>query len=243
MPRMGGRGRGGGRGGGKSHPRVGPSRRAVRVRVKTARGRSTSSVRWLDRQLNDPFVQLAEYKGYRSRAAFKLIELQQRFDIIQPGNQVVDLGAAPGGWSQAAMEYCGRSSTVIGIDLLPVAPMAGVVFIEADFTAQAGQQAIEDALRGRRPKVILSDMAAPTIGHPDTDHIRTLALCETAYEFCKGRLQQDGVFVAKLFQGGAEKEFLQELKRNFREVKHVKPEASRKESSELYLVCLGYRGE
>ncbi|MET0155878.1 MAG: RlmE family RNA methyltransferase [Rickettsiales bacterium] len=237
MPRMGGRGRGGKAG---FSLRI---RRARPVRVKRTNNRSSSSIRWLERQLNDPFVQMAEYNGYRSRAAFKLLELQKRFDLIRPGDPVIDLGAAPGGWSQVVMEYCGRSSTVVAIDLLQTAPLAGVVFIQDDFMTEKGQRAVEEALRGRRPKVILSDMAASTIGHADADHLRTLALCEAAYAFCKGRLAQGGNFVAKLFQGGAENEFLHELKRNFTEVKHVKPEASRKESSELYLVCLGYRGE
>lgn len=208
-------------------------------RVRTARGRKASSTRWLQRQLNDPYVKQAAKDGYRSRAAYKLSELQEKFALIPKRGTVIDLGAAPGGWTQVALRY---ADTVIGIDLLEMEPVENATLIQGDFTEEEGEAAVRAALNGGRAHCILSDMAASSCGHQATDHLRTLALCEIAYAFCEGHLAAGGAFVAKLFQGGAEKELLDALRADFTKVRHVKPAASRKESSELYLVCTGYKG-
>lgn len=218
----------------------GPKNSRTFTRVRSARGRSPSSTRWLQRQLNDPYVKQAAADGYRSRAAYKLQELQEKCGLILRDRPVVDLGAAPGGWTQIALQYTRR---VIAIDLLEIEPIAGATLLHGDFTEEEGLKAVHEAMGGKRAGCILSDMAAPTCGHPGTDHIRTLGLCEIAHDFCKGHLEEGGSFAAKLFQGGAEKELLDALKSDFAKVRHFKPAASRKESSELYLVCTGYRGE
>lgn len=215
--------------------------RGKHVRVKTARGRKTSSTRWLQRQLNDPYVREAQRLGYRSRAAFKLLELDDRFGFLVKGAQVVDLGAAPGGWSQVAAERVGESGRVVALDLTPIEPMAGVDILEGDFYDDRVLHALEAAI-GLEVDVVLSDMAAPATGHANTDHLRIMALAEAAYDFARPRLTKGGAFVAKVFQGGTERDLLQFLKRDFAKVVHAKPDSSRKESAEMYLVAMGFRG-
>jgi 23S rRNA (uridine2552-2'-O)-methyltransferase len=222
-----------------------PGGRGAKVKVKSARKRSTSSTRWLQRQLNDPYVADAKRRGYRSRAAFKLLQLDERFKLLKPGTRVVDLGAAPGGWTQIAVERVtggsGRPGKVVAIDILEMEPMAGAIVLHGDFLAEDAPARIRAALDGPAD-LVLSDMAAPTTGHTRTDHLRIMALAEAAYVFAKEVLAPGGAFVAKLFQGGAERDLLAILKRDFTEVRHVKPEASRAESSELYVVAIGFRG-
>ncbi|MCW5695339.1 MAG: RlmE family RNA methyltransferase [Bauldia sp.] len=223
-----------GRGGGRS----------LKVRVKTARRRTASSTRWLERQLNDPYVARAQQEGYRARSAYKLIEIDDRFPILARGKRVVDLGAAPGGWCQVAAARVGSTATaplVVGIDLLPVEPIAGVVLLEKDFLADDAPAAILAAL-GAAPDVVLSDMAAATTGHRRTDQLRTAQLAEAAAAFAMESLRPGGHFLTKVFQGGTEGALLAELKRNFASVVHVKPKASRQESVELYLLARGFRG-
>jgi 23S rRNA (uridine2552-2'-O)-methyltransferase len=210
------------------------------VRLKTARGRKTSSQRWLSRQLNDPYVQEARARSYRSRAAFKLIQINEKFKILKPGLDVVDLGAAPGGWSQIAWDFVQPTGKVAGIDLLPIVPLSPIVFLQGDFYDLELRNALKTAINGSA-HVVLSDMAASTTGHRDTDHIRTKALGDLAFQFSKGILKDGGTFVAKVFEGGTHPELLNELKKYFRTVKHFKPPASRKESPEMYVVCLGFR--
>lgn len=214
--------------------------RGLRVRVKTAKSRTPASARWLDRQLNDPFVAAARAEGWRSRAAFKLIGLDDRFKLIPRGGRIVDLGAAPGGWTQVAVQRAGAGARIVGIDLLPVEPIAGATFLEGDFLAEDASVRIEAELGGRAD-LVLSDMAPNTTGHSATDHIRGMALTEAAAEFAIAVLAPGGAFAAKVFQGGAERGLLDQLKRRFRQVRHAKPEASRKESREMYLVAQGFR--
>jgi 23S rRNA (uridine2552-2'-O)-methyltransferase len=220
--------------------------RNLKVRVKTAKRRKASSTRWLERQLNDPYVARARAEGYRARSAFKLIEIDDRFHLFSPGARVVDLGAAPGGWSQVAAERTGASEAdprVVAIDYLEMDPLPGVVVIRQDFLDGEAPAAIRAALGGHQADVVLSDMAAPTTGHRNTDHLRTIQLCEAAADFAASVLRPGGHFVAKVFQGGAEGELLTELKRRFITVQHVKPPASRAGSVELYLVARGFRGD
>jgi 23S rRNA (uridine2552-2'-O)-methyltransferase len=212
-------------------------------RVKTARRRKPSSTEWLARQLNDPYVHAARRQGYRSRAAFKLIELDDRFHLLKPGQRVVDLGAAPGGWTQVAVArvkapYPGR---VVAVDLLAMAPIAGAAILALDFLAPETPAALIGALAGPA-NVVLSDMAAPATGHAATDHVRIIALAEAAYDFARGVLAPGGAFVAKVYQGGTEAELLRRLKRDFTAVRHAKPPASRAESAEVYVVAQGFRG-
>lgn len=218
-----------------------PARRTARdaaVRVKKTNQRTTSSARWLQRQLNDPYVHEAQRLGYRARSAFKLIELDDKLKFIKKGCTVVDLGAAPGGWSQVALQ---RGATkVIGLDLLPIEPMPGVTFLQMDFMNDDAPEALI-MLMGSGADVVLSDMAPNTMGHKSTDHIRIMALVEAAYEFATQVLKPGGTFVSKLFQGGTQGEMLAMMKRDFTSVKHVKPPASRKESSEQYVVAMGFR--
>lgn len=215
--------------------------RGKHVRVKTARGRKTSSTRWLQRQLNDPYVREAQRLGYRSRAAFKLSELDDKFDFLAKGARVVDLGAAPGGWSQVAAERIGENGRVVALDLSPIEPLAGVHILEGDFYDDGVLAELEAAI-GPAADVVLSDMAAPATGHANTDHLRIMALAEAAYDFARPRLSEGGCFVAKVFQGGTERELLELLKRDFAKVAHAKPDSSRKESAEMYLVATGFRG-
>ncbi len=221
----------------------GSGRRALKVHVKTAKRRKASSTRWLERQLNDPYVARAHAEGYRARSAFKLIELDDRYRLLTPGRRVIDLGAAPGGWSQVAasrVRATAANPLVVAIDYLPMDPLPGVVILQQDFLDPAAPDAIRAAL-GAPADVVLSDMAAPTTGHRQTDHLRTVALCEAAAQFAVTALKPGGDFLTKVFQGGAEGELLAELKRNFTTVHHAKPPASRAESVELYLVAKGFR--
>jgi len=207
------------------------------VRVKSAKGRSVSSTRWLERQLNDPYVREAKAKGYRSRAAFKLIELDAKFHVLKKGARVLDLGAAPGGWSQVA---AARGCKIVATDILEMEPIAGVEFIRADFLDPDTPARLKEALGGPAD-VVLSDMAAPTTGHRATDHIRTVALLEAALDMAGEVLKPGGAFIGKVFQGGATGELLARIKKQFASVKHVKPPASRAESVELYLVAQGFK--
>jgi len=209
--------------------------------VKTGRGRTLSQKRWLERQLNDPYVARAKREGYRSRAAFKLLEIDERFHILKPGQRVVDLGAAPGGWSQVAAKVVGPRGRVVGIDLLEIEPMTGVAFITLDFLDPTAPQRLTDLLGGPAD-LVMSDMAANTTGHKKTDHLRIIGLAEAAIEFAREILAPGGAFVAKVFQGGTEGTLLADLKRDFATVRHVKPPASRADSSELYVLATGYRG-
>jgi 23S rRNA (uridine2552-2'-O)-methyltransferase len=212
-------------------------------RVRTARGRSVSSTHWLARQLNDPYVLRARREGYRSRAAYKLIELDDRFKLLRGGGRVVDLGAAPGGWSQVAVARtkAPQKGKVVAIDVLAVAPVPGAIMLEMDFLAPGAPDALMAALAGPAD-LVLSDMAAPATGHGATDHVRIVALAEAAYDFARGVLADGGAFVAKVYQGGAEGELLKGLKRDFVTVRHAKPPASRAESAEVYVVAQGFRG-
>jgi 23S rRNA (uridine2552-2'-O)-methyltransferase len=206
--------------------------------LRKASGRSPSSQRWLTRQLNDPYVQAAQREGWRSRAAFKLIELDARFHLLAPGMRVVDLGAAPGGWVQVALHR--GAARVVGLDLLPIAPIAGAELIEGDFTDPAMPGRLSRALGGGAD-LVLSDMAPNTTGHAATDHLRILALAEQALAFALEVLTPGGAFVAKVFQGGAERDLLMPMKSAFRSVRHAKPPASRAQSVELYVIAQGYR--
>jgi 23S rRNA (uridine2552-2'-O)-methyltransferase len=209
-------------------------------RVKTAKGRTASSNRWLARQLNDPYVKQAKAEGWRSRAAFKLIELDTRFTLLRGVKRVVDLGIAPGGWAQVVRKQA-PAARIVGIDLLPTEPIEGVVIFEMDFMADAAPAALTEALGGA-PDLVLSDMAANTVGHKATDHLRTMGLVETATDFAVRSLADGGAFVAKVFAGGTDAALLTILKRNFATVKHAKPPASRKDSSEWYVIAQGFKG-
>jgi 23S rRNA (uridine2552-2'-O)-methyltransferase len=209
--------------------------------VKTAKGRKTSSQRWLERQLNDPYVQAAKREGYRSRAAFKLMEIDDKYGFLKPGSVVVDLGAAPGGWSQiAAARVCTRKTK--GLDFLEVDAIPDVTLLQADFMEDEALALIDGILGGRTVDVVLSDMAASATGHKQTDHIRIISLCEIALEFAEDVLAPGGTFLAKVLQGGTEKTLLDKLKHSFEKVRHVKPEASRSDSAELYVLAQGFRG-
>ncbi|SOB80654.1 23S rRNA Um-2552 2'-O-methyltransferase [Sphingomonas guangdongensis] len=212
----------------------------LRTRVKTARGRTAQSTRWLERQLNDPYVKRAKAEGYRSRAAYKLLELDERFALLKGATRVVDLGIAPGGWSQVVRRKLPKAA-VVGIDLLPVDPIDGVTILQMDFMDDAAPDRLLAALGGA-PDLVLSDMAANTVGHPQTDALRTMALVETAHAFAADVLAPGGTFVAKVFAGGADSALVAEMKRNFATVKHAKPPASRKASSEWYVVAQGFKG-
>ncbi|HMO75965.1 MAG TPA: RlmE family RNA methyltransferase [Sphingopyxis sp.] len=218
----------------------GSGRGGLHERVKTARRRTASSTRWLQRQLNDPYVRRAQAEGYRSRAAYKLLELDEKFGFLKKARAVVDLGITPGGWSQVVRKANPRAK-VAGIDLLPCEPLEGVEILEMDFMDDAAPDALIDAL-GSAPDLVISDMAANTVGHPQTDHLRTIALAETAADFAVRNLTPGGAFVAKVFAGGADRELLTLLKRNFASVKHAKPPASRKGSPELYVIAQGFKG-
>ena len=213
--------------------------RGTSVSLRNARKHSTASQAWLRRQLNDPYVAAARAQGWRSRAAFKLIELDEKFGLLRPGLRVLDLGAAPGGWSQVAVRR--GAGPIIGLDLLPIDAIAGATMLQGDFTDPATPARLIEALGGPAD-LVLSDMAPNTTGHTATDHIRIIALAELAFAVAETMLVADGAFVAKVFQGGSERGLLDALKRGFRTVRHAKPKASRKESSELYVVATGFRG-
>jgi 23S rRNA (uridine2552-2'-O)-methyltransferase len=211
-----------------------------RTRVKTAKGRKVGSTRWLERQLNDPYVKKARAEGYRSRAAYKLIELDERFNFLKGVKRVIDLGIAPGGWSQVVRRTCPKA-LVVGIDLLPVDPIDGVKIVQMDFMADEAPAWLIEALEGPAD-LVLSDMAANTVGHPQTDHLRTMGLVEAGVEFACQVLKPGGAFVAKVLAGGADDTLVAILKQNFTAVKHAKPPASRKGSSEWYVVAQGFKG-
>ena len=220
-------------------------RRQLKVRLKTAKQRTASSQRWLERQLNDPYVAAAKREGYRSRSAFKLIEIDDKHRILKPGKRVVDLGAAPGGWAQVAaarVRSAAGKGQVVAIDLLEMEPVPGVAFLQLDFMDPEAPARLQALLRGGRADVVLSDMAAPGTGHTRTDHLRIMGLAEAAAEFAGEVLERGGAFVCKVLQGGTERALLDRLKREFASVRHVKPPASRAESAEMYVVALGFRG-
>ncbi|HLJ63757.1 MAG TPA: RlmE family RNA methyltransferase [Stellaceae bacterium] len=216
--------------------------RAAAVRVKTASRRKASSTQWLERQLNDPYVAEAKRQGYRSRAAFKLAQLDDRYHFIKPGSRILDLGAAPGGWTQVAVERIAprKGGRVVALDLLAMDQIPGATVIELDFLSPEAPGALTNALQGPAD-LVLSDMAAATTGHAATDHRRIVALAEAAYDFARSVLAPGGTFIAKVFQGGAEGELLAALKRDFARITHAKPPASRAQSAEVYVVALGFR--
>lgn len=227
----------------------GRGQRELRVRVKTAKGRKLSSTRWLERQLNDPYVQRARREGYRGRAAFKIIELDDKFSFLVPGARVVDLGCAPGGWSQVAVARVNalgdragkKQGTVLGVDLQEVEPIAGADLHQLDFLSDGADEKVREWLGGKAD-VVMSDMAAASSGHKQTDHLRIIALCEAAAYFAFDVLEEGGTFVAKVLAGGAEGDLQKILKQNFRKVANVKPGASRSDSSEKFVVATGFRG-
>ena len=210
------------------------------TRLRTAKGRKVSSIKWLERQLNDPYVKRAKAEGYRSRAAYKLIELDERFHFLKGAERVVDLGIAPGGWSQVVRQRLPRAA-VVGIDLLSADPIEGVAILQMDFMDEAAPEQLKEALGGPAD-LVLSDMAANTVGHPQTDHLRTMALVEAGLEFARESLRPGGAYVAKVLAGGADDQLVAQLKRSFSSVKHAKPPASRKDSSEWYVVAQGFKG-
>lgn len=219
--------------------------RELKQRVRTARGRKTSSTLWLQRQLNDPYVAAARRDGYRSRAAYKLAEIDEKYHILKPGYRVVDLGAAPGGWTQIAVKRTGvetnRGGHVIGIDLLPIETIPGATLLEGDFMADDAPDRLK-AEMGGPADVVMSDMAASATGHKATDHLRIMHLCELALEFAIEVLKPGGSFLAKVLQGGAEKDLMEMLRTNFKVVRHVKPKASRADSAEMYVLATGFKG-
>lgn len=212
----------------------------LRTRVKTAKGRKVGSTKWLERQLNDPYVKRAKAEGFRSRAAYKLIELDERFGFLKGVSRVVDLGIAPGGWSQVVRKKAPKAA-VVGIDLLPTDPLDGVTIFEMDFMDDEAPNRLKEALGGPAD-LVLSDMAANTVGHPQTDHLRTMALVEAGLLFATEVLRPGGAYVAKVLAGGADNDLVAALKKNFAAVKHAKPPASRKGSSEWYVVAQGFKG-
>ncbi|MEO1398378.1 MAG: RlmE family RNA methyltransferase [Pseudomonadota bacterium] len=231
---------------------IGPTggQRQLRVRVKTARKRSNSSARWLERQLNDPYVAASKRDGMRSRAAYKLQEIDDKHRFLKPGQSVIDLGAAPGGWCQIAADrvgaVTGKGSSkghVVAIDYLGMDPVAGVDILELDFMDETAEDKLKACLPEGRADIVLSDMAAPTVGHARTDHIRIMGLAEAAAHFALDVLNPGGTFLCKVFQGGAERELLQILRTNFKTVKHIKPPASRSDSAELYVLATGFKGQ
>jgi 23S rRNA (uridine2552-2'-O)-methyltransferase len=227
-------------------PKTPPSgHRSTKTRVKTARKRTLSSTRWLERQLNDPYVSRARREGYRSRAAYKIIELDEKFKFLKPGKTLLDLGAAPGGWTQVAVAKLRSEPAdpkVIAVDILPMPGINGAIVMQLDFMDDAAPEKIRALIQGG-VDIVLSDMAPNTTGHAATDHLRIMALLEAAYPFACEVLKKGGAFIAKVFQGGAEAAFLAQIKKDFASVKHAKPKASRSGSSEMYIVAMGFRGQ
>lgn len=215
-------------------------RKSLTVRVKTAKYNKPSSNRWLERQLNDPYVAESKRLGYRSRAAFKLIQLDEKYKFLGKGKTIVDLGCAPGGWTQIAVERNKGTGQVVGIDLLETSPIEGATLLCADFTSEDAPEKLKALLKGPAD-IVMSDMAANTTGHQQTDHLRTISLVEAAYAFAKEVLNENGIFIAKVFQGGAEGEMLQDMKKHFAKVSHCKPDASRLGSPETYVVAQGFK--
>jgi 23S rRNA (uridine2552-2'-O)-methyltransferase len=226
---------------GKKGPSGRGAPRQSHVRVKTAKGRKLSSKLWLERQLNDPYVAEAKRLGYRSRAAFKLAEMDNKHNFLKPGGRVVDLGAAPGGWLQVALERVGPTGRVVGIDPREIEPITGAELLKGDFLDDDAPHRLRALLDGPAD-VVLSDMAAASTGHAGTDHLRIMALAEAALDFALEVLAPGGAFVAKVLRGGSERTLLEAMRRNFAKVAHVKPPASRKDSAELYVVATGFRG-
>ncbi len=224
--------------------RNGRGERELKVRVRSGKGRSVSSKAWLERQLNDPYVARARREGFRSRAAFKLAEIDDKYRILKPGARVIDLGAAPGGWSQIAAKRVGApdKGRVLAVDVLPMTPIAGVEFLHVNFLDVDAPDKIKAELGGPAD-VVLSDMAANATGHRRTDHLKIMALVQAAAEFAAEVLKPDGAFLAKVLQGGTEASLLARLRRDFTQAKHVKPSASRADSAELYLLATGFRGK
>lgn len=215
-------------------------RKALTVKVKTSKYKKASSNRWLERQLNDPYVAESKRLGYRSRAAFKLIQLDEKYRFLGKGKTVVDLGCAPGGWTQVAVERNKGQGQVVGIDILETTPISGATMICQDFTTEDAPEKLKALLNGPAD-IVMSDMAANTTGHQQTDHLRTIGLVEVAYEFAKEVLSEGGIFIAKVFQGGAEGNLLADMKKNFTKVSHYKPDASRQGSPETYVVAQGFK--
>ncbi|MGE0754207.1 MAG: RlmE family RNA methyltransferase [Alphaproteobacteria bacterium] len=222
----------------------GSGHRVEKTRVKTARKRTPSSTRWLERQLNDPYVQRSKKDGYRCRAVYKILELDDKFRFFKPGKRVLDLGAAPGGWTQIAVERCQsprNDPRVVAMDILAMEPMRGAICIQMDFMAEDAPDKLRKALGGKAD-IVMSDMAPNTTGHAATDHLRIMGLLEAAYAFAQEILAPGGVFVAKVFQGGTEQNLLTQMRKDFSVVKHAKPKSSRSDSSEMYVVATGFRG-
>lgn len=219
--------------------------RMLKTRVKTAKGRKLSSTLWLERQLNDPYVARSKQDGYRSRAAYKLLEINEKYPFLSKGKVVVDLGAAPGGWMQVAVQKVKagepEGGLVIGMDLLAIEPITHTHAIQCDFLSNEALTLLDEALQGKKVDVVLSDMAAASCGHRQTDHLRIMALCEAALEFALAQLAPGGVFLSKILRGGTEAELLKQLKQHFASVKHIKPPASRADSSEMYVIAKGFR--
>jgi 23S rRNA (uridine2552-2'-O)-methyltransferase len=211
------------------------------TRLRTAKGRKVSSTRWLERQLNDPYVKRAKAEGYRSRAAYKLLELDEKFGLLKGVKAVVDLGIAPGGWSQVVRRRSPQAK-IAGIDLLPTDPIDGVVILQMDFMDEQAPEKLHDAIGTDQVDLVMSDMAANTVGHPQTDHLRTMTLVEAGMEFACEVLRPGGAYVAKVLAGGADNNLVAQLKRHFTTVKHAKPPASRKDSSEWYVIAQGFKG-
>jgi len=210
-------------------------------RLRTAKGRKVSSTRWLERQLNDPYVKRARAEGYRSRAAYKLLELDEKYGLLKGVKAVVDLGIAPGGWSQVVRRRS-PAARIAGIDLLPTDPIDGVAILQMDFMDEAAPDRLREAIGTDQVDLVMSDMAANTVGHPQTDHLRTMGLVEAGMEFASQVLRPGGAYVAKVLAGGADNNLVAELKRHFATVKHAKPPASRKDSSEWYVIAQGFKG-
>lgn len=241
----GGKSGGGAKRGGTSASRSFGGARQLNVRLKSGHGRTASSQRWLERQLNDPYVAAARREGWRSRAAFKLIEIDDKHHFLKPGQRVVDLGAAPGGWSQVAaarVKAVEGKGQVVAIDYLAFDHIEGVEIVQMDFMEEQAPARLEALLRNGRADIVFSDMAAPTTGHTKTDHLRIMGLAEAALAFTLEVLEPGGAFLCKVFQGGSERELLVELKKSFAAVRHVKPPASRSDSAELYVLATGFRG-
>lgn len=220
--------------------------RNIHTRVKTARGRSNSSVRWLARQLNDPYVKQAKRDGYRSRAAYKLIEIDEKLHILKPGAHVVDLGAAPGGWMQVAADLTKAEtsgSVIVGIDLIDIEPPQHTRFLQGDFTDEDAPEKLRALMEVEAVDVVLSDIAPNTSGHAPTDHLRIMHLCELAFDFALEVLKPGGTFVAKTRQGGTENQLLLRMKQHFTTVKHLKPKSSRQDSAEMYVAATGFKGQ
>lgn len=218
-------------------------RKMLTVRLKDGRYHSSSSNRWLERQLNDPYVAEAKNRGYRSRAAFKLIQLDEKYKFLSKNKIIVDLGCAPGGWSQIAASKLKNTGKLVGLDILPTEPLDGATFVCQDFTTEDATEKLLALLDGQKADIVMSDMAANTTGHQQTDHLRTIGLVEAAYEFAKTVLAPGGIFIAKVFQGGAEGELLTDMKQNFAKVSHYKPDASREKSPETYVIAENFRAK